>query len=99
MISLSYSELKKKYFNDENEEKEKESTSSEKITNSSDELLIKSNVKNPVLKEFLNRLEDKYGCLLTNTGCITNNNWLSVKAITVIVSELDNEIKLKENEK
>ncbi len=97
MISLSYSELKKKHFNDKNEEKE--NTSSEKITNTSDELLIKANVKNPVLKEFLNRLEDKYGCLLTNTGCVTNNSWLSVKAITVIVSELDNEIKLKENEK
>ena len=94
---MSYSELKKKYFNDENEEKE--STSSEKVANSSDELLIKSNVKNPVLKEFLNRLEDKYGCLLTNSGCTMNNNWLSPKAITVIVSELDNEIKLKENEK
>ncbi len=58
-----------------------------------EELFIKSEVQNPVLKELLNRLEDKYGCLLTNIGCIINDNWLSVKAITVMVSELDNELK------
>lgn len=57
-----------------------------------DELLIKSEVKNPVLKELLNRIEEKYGCLLTNTGCIINQNWLSVKVITVLVSELDKEL-------
>lgn len=62
-----------------------------------EELLIKSNVKNPILKELLNRIEDKYGCLLTNTGYVTNGNWLSVKAITVMISELDNELKLKEH--
>lgn len=58
-----------------------------------EELFIKSEVKNPVLKELLNRIEEKYGCLLTNTGTVINQNWLSVKAITVLVSELDNDIK------
>ena len=58
-----------------------------------EELFIKSEVKDPILKEFLNRLEDRYGCLLTNVGCVTNDRWLSVKAITVMVSELDKELK------
>ena len=58
-----------------------------------EELFIKSEVKNPILKEFLNRLEGKYGCLLTNVGCVTNDSWLSVKAITVMVSELDKELR------
>lgn len=66
--------------------------SSEKTVNVSDELLIKAQVQDPVLKEFLNRLEDKYGCLLTNVGCVANNSWLSVKAIAMMVSELDKEI-------
>lgn len=70
--------------------------SSDKTTNSSDELFIKSQVQNPVLKEFLNRLEDKYGCLLTNVGCTTNNSWLSVKAIAMMVSELDKDLKEQE---
>jgi hypothetical protein len=54
-----------------------------------EELFIKTEVQNHVLKELLNRIEQKYGCLLTNTGCVTNDRWLSVKAITVMVSELD----------
>ena len=58
-----------------------------------EELLIKTEVKDPALREFLNRLEQKYGCLLTNTGCVTNDRWLSVKAITVMVSELDKELR------
>ena len=58
-----------------------------------EELFIKSEVQNPVLKEFLNRLEGKYGCLLTNVGCVTNDSWLSVKAITMMVSELDKELR------
>ena len=58
-----------------------------------EEVFIKSEVKNPVLKEFLNRLEKEYGCLLTNVGCTTNGTWLSVKAITMMVSELDKELR------
>ena len=58
-----------------------------------EELFIKTEVQNPVLKELLNRIEQKYGCLLTNTGCVINDNWLSVKAITVMVSELDKELR------
>lgn len=71
---MSYSELKKKFFPEE-------------------ELFIKSEVENPVLKEFLNRLEKEYGCLLTNTGCVVDGKWFSVKAITVMVSELDKELR------
>jgi hypothetical protein len=58
----------------------------------SDELFIKSNVKNPILKELLNRLEREYGCLLTNTGCVINDKWLSVKAIAILINELDKEV-------
>jgi hypothetical protein len=58
-----------------------------------EELFIKTEVQNPVLKELLNRIEQKYGCLLTNTGCVINDSWLSVKAITVMVSELDKELR------
>ena len=58
-----------------------------------EELFIKTEVQNPALKEFLNRLEKEYGCLLTNTGCVVEGKWLSVKAITVMVSELDKELR------
>lgn len=58
-----------------------------------EELFIETEVQNPVLKEFLNRLEDEYGCLITNTGCVTNGKWLSVKAIAIMVSELDKELR------
>lgn len=58
-----------------------------------EELFIKTEVQNPVLKELLNRIEQKYGCLLTNTGCVINDRWLSVKAITVMVSGLDKELR------
>ncbi|MEE1503893.1 MAG: hypothetical protein UGF89_06590 [Acutalibacteraceae bacterium] len=66
--------------------------SSEKTVNNSDELFIKAEVRNPVLKELLDRLESKYGCLLTNVGCVTNDNWLSVKAVAMMVSELDKDV-------
>lgn len=58
-----------------------------------EELFIKTEVQNPVLKEFLNRLEKEYGCLITNIGCTIDGKWLSVKAITVMVSELDKELR------
>lgn len=62
-----------------------------------EELFIKSEVQNPILKEFLNRLEEEYECLLTNSGTLVKTKdgykWLSVKAITVMVSELDNKLK------
>ena len=80
-----YAELKQKHFC--------EGVKSEKQVNKSDELFIKSNVENPILKELLNRIEEKYGCLLTNVGCIINNNWLSVKAIAVLINELDKELR------
>lgn len=58
-----------------------------------EELFIKSEIKNPVLKQFLDVLENKYGCLLNNMGCTTENGgWLSVKAITVLISEFDKEL-------
>lgn len=58
-----------------------------------EELMIKADVQNPVLKELLNRLEKEYGCLITNSGCICNNSWLSVKAITMMIHELDVELR------
>lgn len=90
MTTNNYAELKKKYFC--------EDVMSEKQDNNSDELLIKSNVQNPILKELLNRIEREYGCLITNTGCTVKNDsgdikWLSVKSITVLISEFDNELK------
>lgn len=69
---------------------------SEKTDNKSDELFIKANIKNPILKEFLNRLEEKYGCLLTNSGTLVDvggdYTWLSVKSVAIIASELDKDI-------
>ena len=59
-----------------------------------EELFIKSNVENPILKELLNRIEEKYGCLLTNVGRATENgSWLSVKAIAALINELDGELR------
>ena len=92
MAINDYAELKEKYIGEDGKD-----IMSEKQVNNSDELLIKSNVKNPILKEFLNRLEQEYGCLLTNSGTVIKANdryiWFSVKAITIIVSELDKELR------
>lgn len=60
-----------------------------------DELMIKADVQNPVLKELLNRIEDEYGCVITNVGCVCNNSWLSVKAITMMIHELDKDLRSK----
>lgn len=84
-MKSDYAKLKQLYFGEGNE--------LEKQDNKSNELFIKSNVQNPILKEFLNRLEEEYGCLLTNMGCVTNGKWLSVKAIAIIVNELDKELR------
>lgn len=71
-----YAELKQKYFDEQKYLNQPvtlifEGNVLEKQTNKSNELFIKSNVKNPILKELLNRIEEKYGCLLTNVGCTT----------------------------
>lgn len=84
-MKSDYAKLKQLYFGEGNE--------LEKQDNKSNELFIKSNVENPILKELLNRIEEKYGCLLTNVGCITENgNWLSVKAVAILINELDKEL-------
>lgn len=73
------------------------SFTAEKPISKPDELFIKAQVQNPVLRQLLERLEDKYGCLLTNVGCVTNDSWLSVKAIAMLVSELDKELRGEES--
>lgn len=94
-----YAELKQKYFDEQKYLNQPvtlifEGDVLEKQVKKSDELLIKSNVKNSILKELLNRIEEKYGCLLTNVGCTTENgSWLSVKAIAALINELDKELR------
>lgn len=93
-MKSDYAKLKQIYFGEDVKCKD---VKSEKQIKKSEELFIKSEVKNPVLKEFLNRLEEEYGCLLTNSGTVVkvdeNYKWFSVKAVTVMVSELDKELR------
>ena len=59
------------------------------------QIMIYNDIQNEVLKLFLDKLAQEYGSILTNVGGTTGINggkWISPKAITVLVHELDKEI-------
>jgi hypothetical protein len=60
-------------------------------------LIIYDDIQNEVLKKLLDKIEEKYGCILTNEGGVVDNKWISPKAITVIIHELDKELRESEN--
>ena len=55
--------------------------------------MIYNDVQNKTLKLLLDKIEKEYGCILTNTGGIVGDKWISPKAITVLVHELDKELR------
>ena len=57
------------------------------------DLMIYNDVQNEVLRLLLDKIEQQFGCILTNTGGIVNNTWISPKVITMLVHELDKEIR------
>lgn len=68
-----------------------------------EELLIKTNVKNPVLKQLLNMIEEEYNCLLTNTGTVVKvgdtYKWFSIKCIVILINELDKKLNVNNKDK
>lgn len=59
------------------------------------DLMIYNDVQNEALRLLLDKIEQQYGCILTNTGGIVEDKWISPKAITVLVHELDKELREK----
>ena len=57
------------------------------------DLMIYNDVKNEALRLLLDKIEQQYGCILTNIGGIVNNTWISPKAITMLIHQLDKEIR------
>ena len=60
-------------------------------------LMIYDDIQNEVLKKLLDKIEEKYGCVLTNKGGVVNDKCISPKAITVIIHELDKELRESES--
>lgn len=57
------------------------------------DLMIYNDIQNEVLRLLLDKIEQQYGCILTNTGGIVGDKWISPKAITVLIHQLDKEIR------
>ena len=68
---------------------------------SNEGLMIYEDIQNKVLRLFLDKLDEEYGSILTNAGGIAGldgGKWISPKAITVLVHELDKELSEKINQ-
>ena len=62
------------------------------------DLMIYQDVKNEILQLVLDELEKEYGSILCNVGGtagIDKGKWISPKAITVIIHQLDVELREK----
>lgn len=60
------------------------------------DLMIYQDVKNEILQLVLDELEKEYGNILCNVGGtagIDNGKWISPKAITVIIHQLDEKLQ------
>ena len=57
------------------------------------DLMIYNEVQNETLRLLLDKIEQEYGCILTNVGGVVENKWISPKAITVLIHELDKELR------
>ena len=61
-----------------------------------EELMIYQDVKNETLRLVLDELEEEYGSILCNVGGTTGidtDKWISPKAITVIIHQLDKKLQ------
>jgi hypothetical protein len=59
------------------------------------DLMIYEDIQNEILRKVLDKIEEEYGCILTNVGGVVGDKWISPKAITVLIHELDKEIQNK----
>lgn len=62
------------------------------------DLMIYQDVKNEILQLVLDELEKEYGSILCDVGGtagIDNSKWISPKAITAIIHQLDVELREK----
>ena len=62
------------------------------------DLMIYQDVKNEILQLVLDELEKEYGSILCDVGGTTgidNGKWISPKAITAIIHQLDVELREK----
>ena len=59
------------------------------------DLMIYQDVKNETLRLFLDRLEEEYGSILSNTGGTVweSEKWISPKAVAAMALELDRELR------
>ena len=65
------------------------------------DLMIYQDVKNEILQLVLDELEKEYGSILCNVGGtsgIDNGKWISPKAITVIIHQLDRKLQEEHND-
>lgn len=61
-----------------------------------EDLMIYQDVKNETLRLVLDELEKEYGSILCNVGGTTGINtdkWISPKAITVMICQLDKKLQ------
>ena len=57
------------------------------------DLMIYNDVQNKALKLLLDKIEQEYGGILTNVGGVVGDKWISPKTITVLIHELDKELR------
>ena len=57
------------------------------------DLMIYNDIQNEILRLVLDKIEQEYGSIISNVGGTVNNNWISPKAITVLIHQLDKEIR------
>ena len=65
------------------------------------DLMIYQDVKNEILQLVLDELEKEYGSILCNVGGtagIDNGKWISPKAITAIIHQLDKKLQEEHND-
>lgn len=65
------------------------------------DLMIYQDVKNEILQLVLDELEKEYGSILCNVGGtagVGNGKWISPKAITVIIHQLDKKLQEEYND-
>ena len=56
-------------------------------------LMIYQDIDNEILRKLLDKIEEEYGCILSNTGGTVweTGTWISPKAITTLIHQLDKE--------
>jgi hypothetical protein len=55
--------------------------------------MIYQDIDNEILRKLLDKIEEEYGCILSNTGGTVweTGTWISPKTITTLIHQLDKE--------